>query len=134
MKSVVEYDPNLDSGSTEVYQDSEGTEEYYSDESDSQEHCYLENNDLSKKAYEALKFLIHNNAYESMGELCRIWSLKRFQSLAEDIIRQYRSFSQRIYSDEIEVSALYLNKIRSSGHFSSILYGFFTVETEALGD
>ncbi len=94
----------------------------------------MENNDLSKKAYEALKFLIHNNAYESMGELCRIWSLKRFQSLAEDIIRQYRSFSQRIYSDEIEVSALYLNKIRSSGHFSSILYGFFTVETEALGD
>jgi hypothetical protein len=94
----------------------------------------LENNSLSKKVYEALKFLIRNNAYESMEELCRVWSLKRFQSLAEDIIRHVRSFSQRIYSDEIEVSSFYLNKIRSSDHFYSILNDFFAVETEAFGD
>jgi hypothetical protein len=82
MKPVVKYNPNLDSGSTEVHHDSGATEEYYSDESDSQDHRYLENNSLSKKVYEALKFLIRNNAYESMEELCRVWSLKRFQSLA----------------------------------------------------
>jgi len=134
IKPGVKYDPNLDSGSTEVYYDSEATEEYYSDESDSQDHCDLQNHDLSKKAYEALKFLIQNDAYKSMEELCRIWFLKRFQSLAEDIIQHIRSFPQRIYSDETEVSSFYLNEIRSSHHFSPILNDFFAVETEALGD
>jgi hypothetical protein len=127
IKQALKYDPVLDSSSTEEY-----------NEIDSQKTVlYLEDEnipiDLSRRAYVVLRFLVQNNAYKAMNELYRIWSQKGYQSLANEIILYIRSFPERIYNDEIQVSAFYRCKIMSSVH-RSVLNSFFAIETEALGD
>jgi hypothetical protein len=118
-------------------QDSNATEEYYFNESDVETQEYYGemsfHRNLSERAYEALKFLIQNDAYDSMKKLIDLWVKKGFTKLADEIISYIRTLPERIHTNELEVEIYYYHKISSSVH-APVLENFFAVETEALGD
>ncbi len=116
--------------------------DYYCDSESESESVktinYLEDmsvqNDLNSRAHRALKKLIDNNAYRSMGTLFNEWSKNGFQLLAIEIITYIRSFPERIYSNERRVDPYYYNLIDNSDQHKFVLNHFFPVETEARGD
>ncbi len=120
-----------------VTQDSNANEEYYFDESDVETEKYYGEmslyRSLSERAYEALKFLIQNDVYNSMKKLTDLWIKKGFNKLADKIISYMRTLSERIYTNELEVESYYYHRIISSVR-APVFENLFAVETEALGD